>query len=649
MAVVPVVLFHAGTPLFRGGFVGVDVFFVISGHLITSLILGEIKDQRFRVLDFYQRRIRRIFPALYAVLIFCMAAGALLYTPNDLQRLGQAAAATTLFLSNVLFWKQTGYFGVSFEQVPLLHTWSLAVEEQFYLVFPFYLLLIRKLKPVSAQAVTLALCLGSLLLSILWLVSYPRASFFLAPSRFWELLVGALLAMNFAPPVGKAGWHTMAGLAGLFMIAAAVVFFSEDTPFPGITAVLPVLGAACVIWSGANSSNIVCRTLSGKWLVSVGKISYSIYLWHFPLLAFAAYLNLGRLTPALTGEVLVCTLGLSIISWRWIEQPFRRSGGELTPGWQFFGPVVAVSAAFCFAGLACFWMHGFPMRLDAAAKQIVAEANDFDQDRQQCLVGGAPVPGCRVGDSSGPAVFALWGDSHAEAWRPALDDLGKKNGAAGTYVGRAACAPLVGIRRLDEPECVNANDEILAYLKANSSITTVILSARWALWAEGSRYKEEERKPAVVRIVAQDSAALEVQNNHDAFAYGIANTIKQLTDLRKRIWIIGPVPEIGYRVPKTLYLQHLGIDTATDIRPSKQEYLTRQQYVLDTLEKFAQQQKVHLIRPDTALCGERSCKLTVDGKPIYVDDNHLSTFGARSVSSVFAPLFEPVAGNQAMR
>lgn len=232
IAVVPVVFYHAGVSPFSGGFIGVDVFFVISGYLITTLINREITDDAFSILDFYQRRARRILPALYVVVGFCAICGCTFYTPDDLKRLGLTIIATAVFLSNVIFWLQSGYFGAQIDELPLLHTWSLAVEEQFYATFPLYCWLISKLKPLHRYAITLILCASSFALSAWSVRVFPSATFFLAPTRAWELLVGALLAIDFLPDITQVRFSFAIGFAGLIMIVAAALLYSGRTIFP---------------------------------------------------------------------------------------------------------------------------------------------------------------------------------------------------------------------------------------------------------------------------------------------------------------------------------------------------------------------------------------------------------------------------------
>ena len=495
IAVVPVVFYHAGVSPFSGGFIGVDVFFVISGYLITTLINREITDDAFSILDFYQRRARRILPALYVVVGFCAICGCTFYTPDDLKRLGLTIIATAVFLSNVIFWLQSGYFGAQIDELPLLHTWSLAVEEQFYATFPLYCWLISKLKPLHRYAITLILCASSFALSAWSVRVFPSATFFLAPTRAWELLVGALLAIDFLPDITQVRFSFAIGFAGLIMIVAAALLYSGRTIFPGPAALVPGTGASCVIWAGRDAENPTSKLLSQRWLVFLGKISYSLYLWHFSLLAFASYLNVAKLSQLTTAIILALSLVVSALSWRLIEQPFRLRHSGRHSNLQFAVRAFAVTCVFCGVGFSMFRSGGFPARLTQADERILAESGDFDADRQDCAYYGPTVPrggSCRLGKKSNnpPPQFALWGDSHAEAWRPAIDDMATRYSKAGVFVGRLACAPIIDVNRLDEPDCFRANQEIMRFILSNASINTVPAFSSLGFMGRGNTIQE---------------------------------------------------------------------------------------------------------------------------------------------------------------
>ena len=329
IAVAAVILFHAGFALFRGGFVGVDVFFVISGFLITSIIVEDLKAGRFSVVQFYERRARRILPALFTVMAACVPFAYSRLSPDGLKDFAESVAAICLFASNILFWGESGYFETQAELKPLLHTWSLAVEEQFYVVFPILLLIAWRLGKTFLLAVICAIALVSFVTSISEVRSFPSAAFYLLPSRAWQLLVGALAsfltdtlptAAVRQPPSRLA--REAIGWGGMAMIALSLFLFNELTPFPGFNAALPTLGTALVLL-GASDVTSVGRVLAWRPLVGLGLISYSAYLWHQPLFAFTKLALLSEIPVGLATVLCAMTIVLACLSWRYIEQPFR--------------------------------------------------------------------------------------------------------------------------------------------------------------------------------------------------------------------------------------------------------------------------------------------------------------------------------------
>jgi len=281
ISVLAVVFNHAGITLFSGGYIGVDVFFVISGYLITSIILREILTADFSIIRFYERRIRRILPALFITIAFTVAVSAIMYDAEKFKEFGKSVIATTLFASNINFWRESGYFDAPSQLKPLLHTWSLAVEEQFYIFFPMLMFLIYRFARKIAPALLFGITILSLALAIVTVPQDPSAAFYLAQLRAWELLVGAFLALNIIPENAGKKYSDFIGILGLVMVLAPVILYTADTKFPGLSALPPVLGAAFIIFSGVNNKTLIGKFLSLPPLVFIGKISYSLYLWHW--------------------------------------------------------------------------------------------------------------------------------------------------------------------------------------------------------------------------------------------------------------------------------------------------------------------------------------------------------------------------------
>ena len=325
LAVVPVILFHAGYELFNGGFVGVDVFFVISGYLITSIILREKDEGRFSLFQFYERRARRILPALFFVTAVSMLVGFFLFSPTQLKYFSDSALATSTYWSNIYFWRNANYFSESSGLLPLLHTWSLSIEEQYYLIYPLTLLIFwrfGKTNLVVILAVAFVLSLG---IAQWGSSNYPYAAFYVLPARGWELLAGAFIAFYLHKKIGDQPPNFVAqsaSLLGLVLIAISVFAFDSGTPFPSLYTLAPTIGTALVILF-AIKGTIASTLLKNRALVGVGLVSYSAYLWHQPVLAFGRHLSLESSNPAFAISAATLVLGLSVASYRYIETPFR--------------------------------------------------------------------------------------------------------------------------------------------------------------------------------------------------------------------------------------------------------------------------------------------------------------------------------------
>jgi len=364
LAVVPVILFHAGFPAFAGGFVGVDVFFVISGYLIASIIVEEMRSGRFSFIQFFERRARRIIPALYAVLIATIPLGWLFMLPDNFENFGQSVVATVAVSNNILLLKTSGYWDLANEFKPLLHTWSLGVEEQFYLFFPLILLALVGRGARTTAWVLAGLALASLVGAQWFVATKPLVAFHLLPMRAWELLLGAIFAVTRRPdrPHQVAGGGVGAALSwtGLLLIVAPVFLFDESTPFPGVTALAPTVGTLLVLMF-ASEGNMVGRLLSTRALVGIGLASYSAYLWHQPLFAFIRLLSPEEPSTLVWIAAIAATGALAFLSWRFVERPFR-SRERVSRG-AVFALTIAVGALLAGAGLAIDRSAGFPGRL----------------------------------------------------------------------------------------------------------------------------------------------------------------------------------------------------------------------------------------------------------------------------------------------
>ena len=643
VAIVPVLLFHAGIGGFSGGFVGVDVFFVISGFLITGIILPEVEGGRFSIVSFYERRVRRIFPALFTVLLVSAVVATCLLLPRDLAAFGQSLVTTTFFVSNVDFWQQTGYFGPAAEEIPLLHTWSLAVEEQFYILFPLFLLACARGTRRRLVVATLLVMGASFVLSVVGVAREPEAAFYLAPSRAWELGLGALLAMGAVAPSHRLRSRNITAVLGAAAIIGSVFAYSHATPFPGAAALLPCMGTAAIIWAGSGGHNIIGTALSARPLVLTGLVSYSLYLWHWPLLAFARYYLIRPLTTIEAAAMLgLAALG-AVASWRFIERPFRGKSGLFNRR-QLFLAAGTVMAATSIYGAALLASSGWPARMSAEVQRIMTSTEDRRPSRWACgKVTDTQVAAgqlCRIGSASAAEpTFIVWGDSHARVFADPVGAAGNRQQRSGLLAVRSSCPPLMGIGRTDGHRpgwCSGFNREVLAMIERRPQIKDVVLVARWALYAEGTLYGPEPGEPAFLSDSA--SRAATVEENRRVFERSLRRTVAELRALGRRVWLIAPVPEVGWDVPSTMArLQLHGRDMR--IAPTRSEYELRQACVLRTLTSLASVPGVSLVRPDALLCRGSMCEIAVQGQPIYFDDDHLTRHGAAMLEPMLEAIF----------
>ncbi|MBV9760540.1 MAG: acyltransferase family protein [Acidobacteriaceae bacterium] len=622
LAVIPVVLYHAHLLRMPGGFVGVDIFFVISGYLITGLILGALGKGRFSIVDFYERRARRILPALFAVLAVTSVAAYLVLLPHNLRDYGRSLIATLFFFSNILFSKQAGYFDAPSEMKPLLHTWSLAVEEQFYIVYPLFLFLVaRYLRKRYLLAIGAAFVL-SFALSIRQLHADPAGAFFLAPPRAWELMMGGLLALNVLPELRHILARNILGLCGLALIFYSIFAFSPETPFPGYNALFPCVGAALIIYSGATQKSWAARLLSTKPLVFVGLISYSLYLWHWVLLFFARYYLIRPLNRVQAAAFVAAAFFAATLSWRFVETPVRNRNFA-SRRWIFAGAGLVSLPLAAFGGFA-FVKHGFPGRYSGEARRLVDGADDIWKRRDECL---SKI--CRVGVEDVPASFALWGDSHAGAVAPGLEQFALANHLSGYVAYQGACAPLLHLKRYDQSfDCETFNQKVFDYLRAHR-VATIFLEGRWALYAEGSRYKEEPGTPALLAEGGRPS------QDYAVFEKLVPATLEQLQKLGSKVVIIASTPEVGIDVPTALARQLLS-GISFSLAPSTSAFMDRQRRAFQVLSDAAPKYSTEIVYPHRLLCDQTNCAVIKDGRPLYSDDNHLSTHGA----TVLTPIFE---------
>jgi peptidoglycan/LPS O-acetylase OafA/YrhL len=637
LAVLPVVFYHAGFESFSGGFVGVDVFFVISGFLITSIIAGEIDRGTFRPSSFYVRRARRLFPALFCMMLLTSMVAPFLLLPGELEDFGESVATTALFTSNFLFFTEAGYFDGPAELKPLLHTWSLAIEEQYYLLFPGFLMLIHRFFRGRLLPWVLGLLVTSLAVSFWSVTNATDAAFYLLPSRTWELMLGSIIALTPAWEGGRS-MRELLGWLGLGLVLAAVLGFGPTTPFPGAAALLPCVGTGLVIVAGRGrgaaqtQQTMWKRLLSLPPVVFVGLMSYSLYLWHFPVFVFARHILLRPLGQLEAGALIIVSLVLAVLSWRFVERPFRGAGGRLS-GAAFVRLSVGLMAAAVAVGLVFDIGEGLPGRLPDDVSRIAAVADERPAERIRCE-GIAPdaltyARACRINGLGQAPSFAVWGDSHGVALMPELAQVSAQLGRNGLYLLSNGCPPLVGVYRPDpDPgaECLHFAAAAVELLRDHPEIGVVMLVARWARYAEGTGFGDEGADTYL--LATSSERATSGADNRDLFRRAVHRTLATLTDMGRRVVVIGPVPEIGRAVPEVL-AKAAWRNRAVDLDLDEARFLERQSWVLATFAALAGPPWVAVRYPAERLCANGRCQaVTDDGRPLYFDDNHVSSAGA---------------------
>lgn len=636
VAIIPVVFYHYGFWPFTGGFVGVDIFFVISGFLITGLIHREMVEGRFSIRHFYERRIRRIFPALFAMLAVASVAAAVILFPSDFERYADSLFATAFFASNFEFWREVGYFDVGAEWKPLLHLWSIAVEEQFYLLFPALLLLVGIRSRRKLLIVTGALFVLSLAFSVWAVTNAPSTAFYLLPSRFWELMLGALLALVQLPQPSSRVVRENIGIAGFIMIGSAIFTYNRWQPFPGEYALLPCVGAALLIYAGGTQT-LAHRLLSAKPVVFVGLISYSLYLWHWPLLVFTQIALNRVLLPWESCALVALSVALATFSWRFIEQPIRRRT-TMGRGPLFAGAATAMAlTALCGFGVAS--ADGLPQRMQPEIRKILAEEGNHEPRMDICfgLTAHDVREGrlCRIGSMQARTPsFILWGDSHADALLPAIQKAAEEHGRAGLFAATNSCAPLLGVMRPDAKPCKPFNDAV-AKLAVRSSIHDVILDARWSKNAYGTARGEGDGR---IYPYDDEGQGIDLLSTEAVFYRGLERTVRLLTRAGKHVTIIASVPEAGFSVPRVMaHLRMAGIkdDPTRDLK----EFLAHQKFIFAAMAAMQKKYGVNVLYPHKVLCARGACELALNDRPLYRDEHHLSVFGAMQLMPVVAQAF----------
>lgn len=610
VAVIPVILFHAGYEAFGGGFIGVDVFFVISGYLITSIIIGDLDAGRFSLARFYERRARRILPALFFVMLCCLPAAWFLFFPTDMQAFAKSLLAVATFSSNILFWRESGYFDTASELKPLLHTWSLAVEEQYYILFPLFLMAAWRFGRRRIVATLIVLFAASLGAAQWGAQAKPSATFYLLPTRAWELLIGALAAFHLQKKgiaTGRA-LNDVLSAGGLTLIVLAVVVFDKGTPFPSLYALAPTVGTALIILF-AGPGTRVRALLSMRGFVGIGLISYSLYLWHQPLLAFSRQAEmLYGLEISFPIQIVPALVALSCFSYFFVERPFRFRVKRIGRG----GAVVLAGGALAFIGFAVNFAFDDRLQLRHSATQI-ARYHEFRELRRQktfCIARFTQIDPqiCAFGPPDGAPHVVAVGDSHMGQWADILKELAEEEGARIELVTKASCAiaevdyvyPEIG---RDYREC-------------------------WA-WRRAVLDRIAARPPDVVLMTGASQGYTPGLVSVADWTAGLRELSTQLLSVNRMIWLYDN-PRFSFNVWTCFERSTLnGLDPDRCTVPLAEA--RNPQVRAAEASVFADVVNLETVDFTDYFCDEDRCVGMRDGAPLMSDSNHVSQYAAQEL------------------
>jgi peptidoglycan/LPS O-acetylase OafA/YrhL len=620
LAVLSVLLFHAFPNWLKGGFVGVDIFFVISGYLISGIIFTQLDSKSFSFLRFYARRARRIFPALIIVLVSCLVYGWYQLIPSEYEKLGKHAAGGAAFISNIILSRDVGYFDTLSESKPLLHLWSLGIEEQFYIFWPVLIFLFYQ-KAKYFFVTVFAIFLVSFVINITYIKENPTAVFYLPQYRVWELMIGAMLAFiharknlptyannkyerfNFIRPNTRA-------LIGFLLLVVPIEIISTDKEFPGWWALLPTLGTFLVL-SNDQGGLINRNILSSRWLIFIGKISYPLYLWHWPLLTFVRVRNnFEQITFAETISTLVLSFILAILTYLFVEKPIRFSKVNLI---NIKYVVVTMFVVFVL-GILLALKNGIPERYPESVRDIASYKFMYsDYRRGECLLNENQdfndfATSCLEHIKSERKLVFLWGDSHAASMYPGLSKI--SNEASSKYrlaqYTSSGCPPFLDYSSSGRMNCKKNNDYILNKIREVKP-HVVILSGYWSSH-NGSKDSSIKAKDRLIETIG---------------ALKLAGV--------KKIIVIGQLPSWKLDVPKIILKAWHASGNVPSMTSSFLDVSSKK--VDESIKTLSAIDGVEVLSPIDALCNESGCRVTIIEnnklQPIQWDFTHLSSAGSR--------------------
>jgi peptidoglycan/LPS O-acetylase OafA/YrhL len=644
VAIALVCLFHAEVPPFTGGFVGVDVFFVISGFVITGVLLKDLQQGRLSLKGFFLRRIRRLAPALAFLLLTCLVVFSLIYPPGYLRDFGASVVSQSLFVSNIYFWRTATYFGTPAEARPLLHTWSLSIEEQFYLIYATAFVILARFQRATLLRTLAAALLLSLAVAIVATIPEPNASFFLLPTRAWELLAGALAAVwldaNGPGLAANSLTANVVAACGLIAIVASAALYSTATPFPYLYACLPVAGAVALAW--VSRPSLTASLLASKPVVLVGKISYSLYLWHWVCLALERWITFGAPTAIERAAAILASVPIACASWRFIESPIRQKRVLGSDRAIVVFAAVATAVAVLFGCLA-YYSDGFPGRARAALagfQRPVRSAREHEcyDDRSR-----GTVRFCEIGSPDSPVSFIAIGDSHALSLLPTLEALAAQHHLRGVFGGTSGCPPFLGVtpRRdaASAERCRLLNEKSLQMAK-DLKVSQIVLMGRWDYYTGIGPDGHFQAISSAAHRSASISASRAV------FTEQLRATVQAYARIGVSTDIVLQVPQQRTDPESFLYRKFLpavlgGLNGQIEGTLDLAQHRRDQRY---NEEVFARTPGIRTFDLAPRLCPNAgTCLMFLNGRSLYFDTSHLSVVGADYVAPALDPLFARIA------
>lgn len=640
IAVLAVVLYHFGVTGLQGGFVGVDIFFVISGFLIGGLLWREGQSSgAISLKRFYMRRIKRLAPAYVAMALASLIVGYIVLLPFEFREFGKSLIAATVYLSNVNFFREAGYFDSASEDKVLLHTWSLSVEEQFYIILPILMVLLLN-RTVGLRAL-LWLSFFASLVACIWMTTRSQpAAFYLFPFRAWELLAGVLLAIE--SQRRSLPHHIGASFAGLALVFGSIALIPAGAQFPGWHAIFPVLGTVLLIANGAQN-NPINRALSHSWPVAIGLISYSLYLWHWPVLTLSTYYRGGYSGGLETLLWLMLCFVLAYLSWRFVERPFRRS--KISP-WPTFGAAALVSGALVTAGGVLFIKDGMIERFSAPLRTHIDASADFLQDWSRCTApSSGPFEGlqtCPIGPEGKPEIL-IWGDSHVRALKAGLEVAAFEANRPALLIWRAGCAPIFGLQKKEtsaspaqDAACTAANEQIEKALR-EAPFKTTLLVGRWGYYADGSGIGLDKENQITAQVAQMSGAQAE------QISQGLQRTTAVLRAAGSEVFLLAPIPEVAEYDSRVIARALAGnrmsmqaLEQATFTPRAKIE--ARAASLSNAVQAIADT-GAQVLDPAPYFCEGDTCSALHDGKAQYFDNNHIINSAAIRIRPLFKDVF----------